>query len=97
MAYGLKVFDALGGIVFDSETYSWRWADTFSVGSTASGSKTYTDLVGRTLNAMSIGVNFGGGHKVTVSGNVVTWTVVTLPSPPWNYPNSASTIFVFVR
>jgi len=94
--YGLRVYDANGAISFDSNTIACLLIDSFSVGATSSGSKVYNWIGTHSLFATSV-VQLGsnGGHKVTVSGNTVTWTVITGPSLN-TYRNVASNIYVFM-
>ena len=96
--YGLQVFDPNGDEFFDSTEFGWLWIDSFMVGATSSGSKTYNDLPdGITLYAYGVPtLTTGGGHNLSVSGKTVTYTYFTGNALFVNV-NSPTVINIFAR
>jgi len=75
MALGIKVWNASGNVILDSTDSITRVIDVFSISSsTASGSRTYTNLpAGRVW--FQYYAPTGGDYlpSITISGNVVSW------------------------
>lgn len=88
-------------MIFDSTVMiGWRLYESFTVGETESSSKDYSSLILAEYSLIAIvrpTVLLGGGHTVSVSGKVVSWTYFTMAIVGPTNQNAPSVISVFYR
>jgi hypothetical protein len=97
MSSGFEIKDSSGNTTFSQDDLAWRFVDSFYVGPTESGSKSYPELgANPSLAAYATPVDLGGGHRVTINGNSVSW-VYFHGGQIWVGPYAASYITVYQR
>lgn len=93
MTFGINIANAVGTIVFNSDTIGGVYVETLSVAYGNTGSKTYTDYPGRTLRIFQLSTY--GCHTFTTSVDgsgypVFSWTAFTTTKV-----HSASSFHIF--
>lgn len=96
MAFGIEVYNTDSTKLFDITDKGFSLIDTFIAPAGVTKVMTYTNWVGYTLMAVAQSKRTGGGHLMSVSGNVVTATQFTI-SDIWTHRNTDSLILVFAR
>lgn len=66
--------------VTDQDNLGYCLIDRFKVAAGASGSKSYPEWSDKTLKAMAFMTEYTGGHSISVTGDTVYWTGITMPS-----------------
>ena len=74
MAYGLRIKNADGDIIFNTADVVARIRYSAVVSSGASSNTILSDISGKTTYAFAIPLDSGLAHAVSVSGTTLSWT-----------------------
>jgi hypothetical protein len=97
MAYGLRVKDALGNTLLDSNDLTYRVRYYTVASSGANGSIDLSDISGRTTELLSIPLTADAlAHEVSRSGTTINWIAKTAGSGSYYFPSSDSMIMVIL-
>jgi hypothetical protein len=98
--YGLRVRDANGAITLDVDDKINRVRLAQEAEATESDSVALPDIDGLLTVAMSFAINITApqqtSHKVTRSGNTISWEPYTWTPDPWGGSPMPSLIIIFI-
>jgi hypothetical protein len=95
--YGLRVKDAAGNVLLDSDDLTFRVRYHGVVSSGSSGSVNLPDISGKSVELLSIPLTeYALAHEVSRNGNTISWTAKTSGSGSYYFPSSDSIIVVIL-